>query len=128
MHELGLATELLAVCQRSLAAHPGARLIRARVTVGELSAVEPDLLRYAWEAVCADGPHAGAELIIEWCPAQQQCPACGARPERVRGGWLRRCSGCDTLLVIHGGDQLELRELTIETPSESREAETKGAP
>ncbi|MBD3235620.1 MAG: hydrogenase maturation nickel metallochaperone HypA [Candidatus Eisenbacteria bacterium] len=114
MHELALAEELLRVCARSLARHPGARLRAARVAVGELSAVEPDLLRYAWEAVCAHGPHAGAELRIEWHAAQQQCPRCGAHAERERGGWLRGCASCGALLQIRGGRELELLDLEIE--------------
>jgi len=32
-----------------------------------------------------DSPDAGAELVIEWCPADQRCAGCGESKDRATG-------------------------------------------
>jgi hydrogenase nickel incorporation protein HypA/HybF len=87
------------------------RLERVRVRVGELSAVEPELLRYAWQAVVGGGIDAVATLEIEWCPARQRCSACGTEVARAPGAWHERCPRCGRALSVEGGQELELVEL-----------------
>lgn len=80
------------------------------MAVGELSAVEPDLLQFAWEAIVADTEDADVTLEIRWCPARQSCPSCG----EVAGegiGWLRLCPHCQGFLDVTGGDELDIVEL-----------------
>ncbi|MGE5180304.1 MAG: hydrogenase maturation nickel metallochaperone HypA [Bacteroidota bacterium] len=108
MHEMSLATEVYRLC-RSRAA--GGRIERVKVAVGELSAVEPELLRYAWEAVTSGGADVGAVLEIDWREAAQVCASCGARAARVAGGWLAACPACGGALRIEGGRELDVLEL-----------------
>ena len=54
---MGLAMSIHRICRDSIAAHGGGSLDWVRVAVGELSAVEPQLLEFAWQAVT------GRELI-----------------------------------------------------------------
>jgi len=117
MHELGLAHDVLRLCAARL---PGgaARLVRVRLAVGELSAVEPDLMRFAWEAVVAGTPHAESMLEVEWRPARQVCEACGEVPERAAGSWLRLCPRCERPLRIEGGQELDVLDLAYDTPDE----------
>ena len=103
--------ELLRAAREAVAGHGPGRLERLTVAVGELSGVEPDLLRYAWEAVTVDEPERGSALTVDWHPARQTCPACGVVEDRVEGGWLRGCPGCGGLLRVDGGDELTLVEL-----------------
>ncbi|MEZ5965524.1 MAG: hydrogenase maturation nickel metallochaperone HypA [Planctomycetota bacterium] len=110
MHELSIAQELLRLCQARLEA--GQRLQYVRIAVGELASVEPDLLRFAWQAVTAGTPHATAVLDVAWCPARQRCDACGEIAERQPGSWLRLCPQCGQALRVEGGDQLDLLTLT----------------
>ena len=84
------------------------------VSVGELSAVEPELLLYAWEAVVADGPDNGAELLIEWRPADQRCATCGEAKERASGSWMRLCPDCGMPLEVSGGAELDILDLSFE--------------
>ena len=120
MHELGVATDILRASLAELAERGGGRLDTLTVAVGELSAVEPELLTYAWEAVTAGGEHRGARLIVEWVRAEQACLACGDVAERQPGTWLRLCPNCDLPLRVEGGQALELLELTFE-PTVSEE-------
>lgn len=87
------------------------RLVSVRVAVGELSAVEPDLLSFAWDAVTAGGPDAGSRLVIERHDARQICGACGEVAERAAGSWLRLCPRCDLPLRVEGGDELDLLQI-----------------
>ena len=84
-----------------------------QVAVGELSALEPELLRFAWEAVVENGPHAGCRLAIDWRPAHQLCPACGAEKPRAAGSWLRLCPDCGGPLQLEGGDDLDILHVSF---------------
>jgi hydrogenase nickel incorporation protein HypA/HybF len=122
MHELGIASEIRRQCLALLPDAGQARIERVRVRVGELSAVEPDLLRYAWEAVIAGGAHAGAALEVEWCPARQCCAACHTEVARARGEWHERCPSCGRTLSVEGGQELELVEFACAPLAAGEEA------
>ena len=106
MHEIGIALEILKICRVAMR-EPG-RLERVTVAVGELSAVEPELLLTAWEAVTAGEAEEGVALDIDWRPARQLCTECGEVEERVAGSWLRLCPHCGMPLGIEGGDELDV--------------------
>jgi hydrogenase nickel incorporation protein HypA/HybF len=111
LHELNLATEIHRTCRTAIAARGEGRLDSVRVAVGELSAVEPELLVYAWEAVVSGGPDAGARLEVEWHPARQTCARCGDVPHEA-GGWLMVCPTCGQPLRVEGGDEMDVIDLT----------------
>jgi hydrogenase nickel incorporation protein HypA/HybF len=110
VHELSIATEIHRACRRRIATAGPARLERVTIRVGELSAVEPELLRFAWEAITAGGPDAGSRLEIEWRPATQVCEDCGRTAERAPGAWIAACPSCGRPLRIEGGLELDLLE------------------
>lgn len=114
VHEMGIAIEVYKTCRQTIDAHGGGRLQQARVAVGELSAVEPDLLVYAWEAVIEGGADSGAQLVIEWCPADQRCATCGESKDRATGSWMRLCPDCGMPLEVCGGDELDVIDLSFE--------------
>ncbi len=109
MHELNLARDVLRRCTAHLERPPG-RIVRVRLAVGELSAVEPDLLRFAWEAVTSGGPDRGSTLDVDWRPARQTCETCGAEADRPAGSWLADCPRCGGPLRIDGGQELDVLE------------------
>jgi hydrogenase nickel incorporation protein HypA/HybF len=119
VHELGIATETYRACREALESREPGRLERVRMVVGELSAVEPDLLRFGWEAVTQDGPDEGVRLEIEWRPARQVCADCGVVPERAPGSWLRLCPRCNQPLRLEGGTELHVRDFSY-TPLSGR--------
>jgi hydrogenase nickel incorporation protein HypA/HybF len=121
MHEAGIAAEVYAISRRTADAHAGGRLVGVKVLVGELSAIEPDLLTFAWEALTAGGQDAGARLVVEWRPARQICAACGEIAERAPGSWLRLCPRCGGVLRIEGGDELDVRDVTFGDEEERKE-------
>jgi hydrogenase nickel incorporation protein HypA/HybF len=115
---MGIALEVYRTSREAVEEHGGGRLQRVRLAVGELSAVEPDLLVYAWEAVVADTVDAGAELAVEWCRATQHCANCGEAKDRSEGSWMRLCADCGLPLEVTGGDELDVIDLSIEVDEE----------
>jgi hydrogenase nickel incorporation protein HypA/HybF len=113
MHEMGLAAEAYGIARRAADASGGGALESVTVVVGELSAVEPDLLRFAWEALLSGTPDASARLDVEWRPARQRCARCGDVAERAAGSWLRLCPRCGGALAVSGGDELEVRTVAF---------------
>ena len=90
------------------------------MAIGELAAVEPKLLEFAWQAVTADGVDAGARLDVEWHAVRQLCESCGDVAEPQAGSWLRLCPDCSAPLRLEGGRELDLLSLSFEPLSERR--------
>jgi len=106
VHELSIATELHRCCRAEVG--EDGSICEVVVAIGDLSGVEPELLRFAWEAVTAGGRDDGATLTIDWCPATQTCPLCAEIREPQPGKWLRLCPTCGMPLALSGGDELDL--------------------
>jgi hydrogenase nickel incorporation protein HypA/HybF len=123
VHELGIATEIYESCRTAVDRSGSGRLQSVKIAVGELSAVEPECLRFAWEALVAGGPDAGCALEVEWRPARQFCPQCGQVKPRPETRWLRLCPDCWQPLRIDGGDELDVLEVSFE-PREHGPEET----
>jgi hydrogenase nickel incorporation protein HypA/HybF len=110
---MGVVQEIHRIGREAADANGGGRLTSVTVAVGELSAIEPSLLGFAWEAVVAGSPDEGSRLEVEWRPARQLCQACGVVAERAPGTWLRLCPRCDLPLRIEGGDELDVLHVDI---------------
>jgi len=118
VHELSIATSIYDACQATMRQHGGGRLEVVRVAVGELAALEPDLLRFAWDALLAASEDRGCALEVEWRPARQRCVACDEEKPRAPGSWLRLCPDCGEPLSLEGGDELEILQLSCTGPDE----------
>ena len=81
---------------------------------------------HAWEAVVFDSPDAGADLVIDWCPAEQVCASCGEAKDRSEGSWMRICPDCGLPLQVSGGDELDVLELSFEVDEEGDSAVESG--
>lgn len=78
MHELSIAQSLLTTIE-SWRDHNGAPVVlAARVELGRLSGVDPEMLAYAWETACeACCPGLkNCRLLIDLLPLKYHCPAC----------------------------------------------------
>lgn len=114
MHEAGIALAIYRQAREQLPG-AGAHLEKVEVAIGELSAVEPDLLAFAWQAVVAESAYPRAQLDIDWRPAQQYCPNCRTTSKRQGRGWLLLCDVCSEALIARGGDELDLLRVTYST-------------
>jgi hydrogenase nickel incorporation protein HypA/HybF len=113
VHEVGIAAEIHRIARGAADSRGGGKLESVTVAIGDLAAVEPDLLRFAWTAVVGGGPDEGARLVVDWKPARQICALCGDVPERAAGTWLRLCPRCQEPLAVVGGDELDVRTIAF---------------
>jgi len=122
VHETGIALDILSSARAAVRARleeeaelgGRGRLVTVKVAIGELAAVEPELLRLAWEAAVAGGPDAGARLEVRWCPTHRRCPACAAPKDRAEGSWMPLCPDCGAPLQVEGGQELDLESVEFD--------------
>lgn len=124
MHETVVAQSLVeAISHEAQARH--ARPIRAKMSCGELSAVNDEVLAFAFEAVARGTPCEGLQLQIEHKPLQAKCRRCN----RVFNVDLSSatCPGCgaedfelrpDAPLIL---EEIEFEEGTDDGESERRQ-------
>lgn len=69
MHEMGIATSVLDAARREAERHPGSRVLKVGVRIGEWSGVDPESLRFCFEAIVV-GCEGAPALDIESGPAR----------------------------------------------------------
>lgn len=117
MHEVGIIESALGVIRREAQAHGAERVERVVMRIGAISGVEPDALRFAFEAVTPDSVAAGAVLEIELVPARAHCRAC-ADEFTIESGFIFECPRCRAISGdVRSGRELELARLEFTTPS-----------
>jgi len=113
MHETMVAHSLLAVISEEAAKH-NARPVAARISCGTLSAVNDEILRFAFEAIAEDTPYQGMKLEIEHKPLKAKCGGCGSEFEvNLSKPICLQCRSDDFQLL--GDAPLLLEEIDFET-------------
>jgi hydrogenase nickel incorporation protein HypA/HybF len=78
MHEMALAEEVLQIVEDA-ARREGFRRVRALwLEIGQLSSVEPEAMRFCFEAVARDSVADGAHLEIVAAAGRAWCETCAA--------------------------------------------------
>jgi hydrogenase nickel incorporation protein HypA/HybF len=113
VHELGIAQSVIDAVQTEAARHPGAKPSKVAVRIGELSAIDPDALRFSFEALIRESELEGMVLEIQVCPRRHRCDDCGAEFDVKDFDF--RCSQCaSTRNECISGEELELAYLELE--------------
>ncbi len=102
MHEMSLAEGILQLVEETAVREQAKRVKLVVLAIGSLASVEPDALRFCFEAVARGSIMEGAALQIEpvagvgWCLACTQtvpmqelygaCPLCGSYQVQATGG------------------------------------------
>ncbi len=104
--------EVIAAATAGAAAHGAAVVHALTLRVGAMSGADADALAFAFEAVAAGTPVAGAELRIEAVPVICHCPACGR--DFSPPGAVFACPACATVSRdVRQGTELELATLEV---------------
>ncbi len=111
MHEYSIVASLLERVDAEARARGATAVERIQVKIGELSGVEIDLLKTAFETFRERSVCAAAELEIEPVPARWACPGCEL--EIARGGFLR-CPECGLPARLASGDEVVLQRIEME--------------
>ena len=113
MHELSIAQGLLEIIEQEARPYPGARVTRVHLRIGKLSAVVPDALRFAFEAITQGGIAEGAVLEIEEVPLTIRCHQCD-EVFTIDDPFMLcpQCEGTDVEML--SGRELEIRSMEID--------------
>lgn len=113
MHEMSIAQSVLEIVNDTLQQNPGSKLKKVVVKVGELVAVVPDSLQFCYQALTADTPLQGSELVIEVIPVAAYCQDCGK--EFKIDSFFFVCPHCESTNVkVLSGQELQVSELEVE--------------
>lgn len=114
MHELSIAASILETAQREAALRRNASLQKIAVRVGELSAVDPEALRFGFEMLIKGTELELVALDLEFIARTNRCNDCGTEFV-VKELEFRcpACGGCETTFLR--GDELDIAYLELET-------------
>ncbi|HTQ31611.1 MAG TPA: hydrogenase maturation nickel metallochaperone HypA [Opitutaceae bacterium] len=113
MHEAGIMESTLALAAAKAREQGAERIHRIVLRLGALSGVEPDALRFAFDAMAKNTPAAGAVLEIETVPACGYCPDCDLE-FAVKSDFIFTCPKCGRISgELNQGRELELARLEI---------------
>ena len=113
MHEMSLAESVLRIIEESAHTQNFQRVRSVTLEIGKLSAVEPDAMRFCFDAVTRGTLAEDAELQIIETPGAGLCLACGAGVAMQEQYGL--CPSCGSpRLQITTGDQMRVKNLDVE--------------
>ncbi len=112
MHELGIATEIVAAAVSEAKKHGAKAVTAVAVRVGVLRGIVPESLRMLFEFAAKGTPAEGAVLAIEEEPILVVCDACGETPASA---FTLSCPACGRGgVAVTGGDSLRLVSIDID--------------
>jgi len=107
MHEMSITKSMLEIVAREMAASGMSSLKKLKVRVGELTAVEPESLRFCFEAATSGTTLEGATLEVEDVPLKGRCFGCAA--EFRITAFVCRCPVCGASEIERvSGDELDI--------------------
>lgn len=113
MHEMALAQGILDIALRTAAENGAVRVGRIKVLVGQLTHVEPEALKFGFEALSAESMAAGAELELTTVPLVGRCDDCGQ--EFTIKGYHFLCPHCRSgRVTIVSGRELQVEYVEVE--------------
>jgi hydrogenase nickel incorporation protein HypA/HybF len=113
MHEMSLAEGVLQVVEETARREGAARVRLVVLEIGALSSVEPDALRFCFDAVARGGVADGAALEIDAVPGAGWCMQCAATVAMSEiYGSCPRCGSHEVQATA--GTGMRVREIGIE--------------
>jgi hydrogenase nickel incorporation protein HypA/HybF len=113
MHEMSLAEGVLRIAEETARAQGFARVKAVRLEIGALAQVEPEAMRFCFDAVTRDSIAQGARLEIVCAPGTAWCAKCSdSVPVQALFDDCPRCGS--TQLQLTGGQEMRVKELEVE--------------
>lgn len=112
MHEVALTEAVVRIVLEHARAAGAERIVAIRLEIGQFSHVEPDAMRFCFDAVTAGTPVAGARLEIARVPGRAWCHDCAAEVAIPHLG--AECPVCGGgRLRVSEGDDLRVKEMEV---------------
>jgi hydrogenase nickel incorporation protein HypA/HybF len=112
MHELSLAVNVLEIAERTLQKAQAQQIVSIELEIGQLSAVEPEALRFAMDALLPESAASGARVDYRFIPGRARCRQCGKDFEL--DFLYDACTLCDSFdKEILAGDEMLVRSVEV---------------
>jgi hydrogenase nickel incorporation protein HypA/HybF len=111
LHEYSIVASLLGRVEETLQSYKVTSVRRLHLRIGELSGIEPELLRTAYDMCRVGTPCEQADLEVHAVAARWVCRNCNAEP--ARGGRLA-CPSCGGRVALAEGDEIVLDRIELE--------------
>jgi hydrogenase nickel incorporation protein HypA/HybF len=116
MHEVDIAASILEIVQAEASSRAAPRVTAIVVRIGELTALVPDALRFAFEALAKGTCASEATLEIDARPWVVTCGTCAIDFRVVDG--LPRCPTCGGARgELVSGRELQVVQITLDEDS-----------
>ena len=113
MHEMGIANSVLESVRTEAQRFPGRHICKVGVRIGELAGVDPEAMRFCFEALVRDTDLEPLALDVDYRPRRHECQTCGRFfVPRLEDLTCPQCGGMDSRFIE--GDELELAYLEVE--------------
>lgn len=112
MHEMALTEGIIRVLEEQAQAQRYGRVKTVWLEIGELSTVDPEALRFCFEAISGGTLADGATMEVVRVPGQAFCMHCGKTVHVSQR--YDDCPDCGGGLHVTGGDEMRIKELEVE--------------
>lgn len=113
MHEMSLAESVLQIIEDSARAQNFQRVRHVTLEIGQLAAVEPEAMRFCFDAVTRGSLAEGARLEIVETPGAGRCFDCGkTAPMQEKYGLCPHCGSAR--LEVVAGKEMRVKDLGVE--------------
>lgn len=113
MHEMSLCEGVLQVIEDHAASQGFSQVKKVWLEIGALAGVDPEAMRFGFDAVMKDTLADGAELEIIGLPGLAWCMQCSKQVSV--SARFDACPDCNSYqLQITGGDEMRIKELEVD--------------
>ncbi|MGH9679769.1 MAG: hydrogenase maturation nickel metallochaperone HypA [Candidatus Acidiferrales bacterium] len=110
---MGIANSVLESVRTEARRFPGRHIAKVGVRIGELAGVDPDAMRFCFEALVQGTELEPLALDVDYRPRRHECLGCGEFfSPGLEDPACPRCRGIDSRFLE--GDELELAYLEVE--------------
>jgi hydrogenase nickel incorporation protein HypA/HybF len=113
MHELSIAQSILEIVETEMKSRPNARAMVVGVRIGAMAAIDPESLRFGFDASVKGTDLDGLKLELRITEAERQCLMCDHRYKML--ALESNCPECGSHDAIPlGGDELDIEYLEVD--------------
>ena len=113
MHEMSLAEGVLQILEDAAKEQNFSKVKTVWLEIGQLAGVEPEAMRFCFDAVTRDSIAQNAQLEIIHTPGQAWCMQCSVTVEvQALYDACPKCGGHQ--LQVTGGNEMRVKELDVE--------------
>jgi hydrogenase nickel incorporation protein HypA/HybF len=114
MHELGIVQSILEIIEQQAEINSATKVLGVELEFGALTAVMPEAIEFAFEALTKDSLAQGADLKITILPIKAICMDCGC--ESTLESYAPFCPSCSKgiLNIVQGKDEMRIVSIEIE--------------